>query len=163
MLMPMLTQLLTCPLFPLLLLSSYINSSEVYHHSPLCLGDLYQDVTLFEAEWFGQREWCCPRCFVEARQKYLARLYAEEHERVWWGGSGAGHEDEEEWDYDRAHDRDRRWLGHRHTEHRPGEDIAETFVPEDAFAFRRCSSPHCLSNGLRDATKEARRVNVPER
>jgi hypothetical protein len=41
--------------------------SEVYHPTQQCLGELYQHISLFEAQWFGTMEWCCPRCFVEAR------------------------------------------------------------------------------------------------
>jgi hypothetical protein len=80
-----------------------------------------------------------------ARTTYFERLYADEHQHQQQGDL-----QDEEWDYE-AHRNDRAW-GQRHTEHKPEQDIASSFVPTDSFVFRS----GCETKAGGDETKTGR-------
>jgi hypothetical protein len=49
--------------------------NEVYHPALECLGPDHFPVSKHESSWGGNDEWCCPKCFKDARSKYARRFF----------------------------------------------------------------------------------------
>jgi hypothetical protein len=69
--------------------------NEVYHPRLECLGPTHFPLSKHESSWAGNDEWCCPKCFADARSKYARRFF--------------DNYDEDENDYQYSSDEDDDW------------------------------------------------------
>ena len=98
----------------------------MYHPTLECLGPTHFPLIQHESEWRGNTEWCCPKCFSDARGKYARRFFDnyDEHEH-------------DEHQYSSDEDDDWQCLGYggagapMDQAHRVAKDIPLEMVPPD--------------------------------